>query len=503
MKARSRMAVAGTAAALATVMFATTASAAPGAPGAGDPYYPLDGNGGYDVTHYDIRLNYLPATDRLSGTTTILARATQELDRFNLDFLLQVSSVRVNNVPAAFSSNGDGELVVTPAQTLPEGSNLTIVVRYSDVPSNPAYQLNGYNAWVRTSTGAVAASAPQISPWWYPSNNTINDKATYDIAVAVPDGVEVLSNGSLVTTRPEANGMRRWYWRSTKPQNTYTTFFTAGQYDDLRVQTAPNGMPFITAYGNELGDSAAAAQASVERTPEIVEFEESLFGPYPFAAQGGVVTNVLEIGWALETATRPLYDGLFFTRGTNTYVVAHENAHQWFADSVSVREWKDVWLHEGFANYAEWLWSEHIGEGTAAEVAQFTYDSFPASDPLWQITVGDPGPSEQFNIAVYRRGALTLQALRSAVGDAAFFQILQTWASTHRYGNATTGQFVELAEQISGQQLDSLFTTWLYTTGKPSIGPNGAMSAAAPVAEPKSFQMIDYTTRLLAAGKDR
>ena len=164
-----------------------------------------------------------------------------------------------------------------------------------------------------------------------------------------------------------------------------------------------------------------------------------------------------------------------------------------------MRDWKDVWLHEGFANYAELLWSEHIGEGTAAEVAQFIHDSFPATDPIWQITVGDPGPADQFNIAVYRRGALTLQALRTTVGDAAFFQILRTWTSTHRYEAVTTAQFIAHSEQISGQQLDDLFTTWLYTTGKPAVGPNGPTIRAAAVTEPKSFRTIDETTRLLSA----
>jgi aminopeptidase N len=488
------------AAAVALVMVGSVASAVPGAPGGSDPYYPLDGNGGYDVAHYDIRVGYQPNTDTISGTTTILAKATQDLDRFDLDFLLKVSSVLVNNSPASFSSSG-GELVITPNRTLPRGSDLTIVVRYSDVPSNPAYTLYGANRWSRTPTGVIGTNAPQISPWWYPSNNDIADKATYDISVAVPNGFAALSNGNLVSRRPEVGGVVRWTWRGTKPQNTYTTFLVVGKYDDLRIQTAPNGMPFITAYANDLGENAGAAMASVERTPEILEFEESMFGPYPFEAQGGIVTNVFELGFSMETRTRPVYDALFFTRGSNTYLIAHENAHQWFADSVSVRAWKDVWLHEGFANYAEWLWSDHIGEGTAAEVAQFIYDLFPADNPLWQVTVGDPGIDDQFNIAVYRRGAMTLQALRTAVGDDNFFTILRTWASTHQYGNATTADFIDLAERISGQQLDSLFNTWLYTKGKPAIGPNGATLAAASVAEPKSFKKIDETTRLLTAGK--
>ncbi|HEY7591555.1 MAG TPA: M1 family metallopeptidase [Actinophytocola sp.] len=501
MKRRSRAYVVATATALATVLFSSTASAAagPGAPGLGDSYYPLDGNGGYDAKHYDIRLSYQPATDQLSGTTTILARTTQDLTKFNLDFLLKVSSVRINNAPAAFATDA-GELTVTPKTRLKKNTDLTIVVRYSDKPE--PYRLYGFPGWTKTPTGALAVNEPQIAPWWYPSNDHPKDKATFDVSIAVPEGVEALSNGVLVRQEQTTAGMVRWDWRSTRPQAPYLTFMTIGQYD-AHGTTAPNGLPFIAAYGDDLGDSAGAARASVERTPEIIEFEEQYFGPFPFEAEGGIVDTSL--GFALENQTRPVYDAGFFRAGSNTSVIAHENAHQWFGDSVSVNDWREIWLNEGFATYAEYLWSEHQGEGTAAEVAQFTYDSIPADDEFWQVLPGNPGPENQFHDAVYDRGGMTLQALRTAVGDTAFFKTLKTWTRQHKYGTATTAQFIALAEKISGKQLDSLFQTWLYTAGKPAVGPNGQSAAAAAVAaktasaKPKSFDEIERTHALLAA----
>jgi aminopeptidase N len=510
MRFASRLTLGGTAAALAAVLFASTASAVPGpgAPGIGDDYYPLDGNGGYDVSHYDIRLSYNPDFDLVTGTTTILARATQDLSQFNLDFLLKVKTVRVNNLSAAFRSTPDGELIVTPGRTLASGTNLTIVVTYSDVPSNPDYTLYGFNAWTKTPDGALAINEPQIAPWWYPSNNHPTDKATFDVSVAVPQGVEILSNGVLVSQQQQINGWVRWNWRSTTPTNTYSTFMVVGQYDDLRITNAPNGQPLITAYNNELGENADAARASVERTPEVVEFQSTVFGDYPWEAQGGVVTGNAYLGFALENHTRPVYDGRFFRRGSNTYVVAHENAHQWFGDSVSVHRWSDIWLNEGFATYAEYLWSEYLLEGTPAEVAQFTYDSIPADADFWQVIPADPGPDNQFHDSVYDRGGMTLQALRTAVGDDAFFQIVRTWATTHRVGNGATAQFIALAESISGQDLTSLFNTWLFTAGKPATGPNEIVGAArsaartaSAVAEPKSYQKIRFTHQELAAGE--
>jgi aminopeptidase N len=181
-------------------------------------------------------------------------------------------------------------------------------------------------------------------------------------------------------------------------------------------------------------------------------------------------------------------------------VVAHENAHQWFGDSVSVAGWRNIWLNEGFASYAESLWSEHLGEGTAAEVNKFNYDYIPAEDPFWQVLPGDPGPANQFDDAVYTRGSMALQALRTAVGDKDFFKILKKWAKTRQYGNGTIEQFVALAEQVSGKPLQALFTTWLFTAGKPALGPTGEPPASvkAPVA-PKSTAKIRATDRMLAA----
>ncbi|MFD1146864.1 M1 family metallopeptidase [Saccharothrix hoggarensis] len=485
----------GTAAAASLLLLAGTATAAqPGAPGIGDPYYPNAGNGGYEVSHYDIRLNYQPASDNLSGTTTILAKATEDLTRFNLDFLLKVGSVRVNNKVAGFTQDG-GELVVDPRATLRRGSHVTIVVTYSDVPSTHA--VDGYTSWKRTPDGALAIDQPDIAPWWFPSNNHPTDKATFDVSVAVPTGVEVISNGTFAGTAQQINGWTRWRYRSLQPQATYLAFVAIGQFE-IRQSTAPNGQPVLNAYSERLGADYSASVASIERTPEVTEYLEGHFGTYPFEAQGGVATP--GIGFALENQTRSTYDAAFFRRGANTYVVAHEVAHQWFGDSVSVQGWKDIWLNEGFASYAEWLWSEHVGEGTVQENSDYVYDLYPADSPFWQVLPGDPGAPNQFHSAVYDRGAMTVHALRAAIGEEAFFELLRKWPTENRNGNVSTEEFIAFAEQLSGKQLDELFQTWLFTPGKPAVAPGaeGSFSARAATPEPKAFKKIQETRELLA-----
>ncbi|MFG3704374.1 M1 family metallopeptidase [Micromonospora sp. NPDC047670] len=469
----------------------------PGGPGLGDSYFPDYGNGGYDVAHYDVRLRYDPDTDRLTGTTTILARATRDLSRFNLDFLLDVESVRVNGWQAATTREGAHELAVAPRRPITAGQQLTVVVRYSGVPSETL--VGGYTGWTRTADGAMAVNEPESAWWWFPSNDHPLDKATYDISVSVPTGVEVVSNG--VQPRaplPEAGNRIRWSWRTTSPTATYLAFLAIGQYD-LVTDTAPNGQPVVNAYSTTLGELGPAARASIERTAEIVEWGSGLFGPYPFEAQGGVAGPVDGIGFALETQTRSVYGPGFWRRGANTYVVVHENAHQWFGDSVSVADWSDIWLNEGFASYAEWLWSEEQGEGTAQELFDFTYASYPADDEFWQVPPGEPGPGRIFDDAVYDRGAMALHQLRLAVGDDAFFRILPAWTAAHRHGNATIAQFQDLAERISGLDLDDLFTTWLLTPGRPDLASAArrAEPPAAPPAEPRSWVKIREAHALL------
>ncbi|WP_031078841.1 M1 family metallopeptidase [Streptomyces sp. NRRL WC-3742] len=507
---RKRLIVSAAASAL-SLLLAVPASAAdfqPGAAGIGDPYYPTYGNGGYRVSHYDIRLKYQPATDELEGTTTILATATQDLSRFNLDFALNVSEVRVNGRPATFATSGEQELEITPARPLPKGAQATVVVRYKGVPST--VKKYGFTAWLRTPDGGVAAGEPEGAWWWFPSNDHPGNKATYDVSVLVPDGNQVISNGVLTGTSSTA-GWTRYTWRENKPQATYLATLAVGKFD-IAQDTTPSGLPVYTAYSKDLGENADAARASVERTGEVVDFLSGYFGDYPFSSVGGYVPNVTT-GYALESQTRVFYSPKQFSRGANTSVVAHELAHQWFGDSVSLSRWSDIWLNEGFARYAQYLWSEHENEGTAQQLADYVYASHPAEDPFWTVKPGDPGPDNQFAGAVYDRGAVAIQALRNAVGDEDFFAILKGWPTEHRYGNATIPEFQAYAEKVSGKKLGDLFTTWLFTPSKPAVGPvapgaAASLAAASPSAqgtdaapvEPKSWKKIQESTAEHAAG---
>jgi aminopeptidase N len=490
----------------ASLLLAIPASAAdytPGAAGIGDPYYPTSGNGGYDVSHYDLRLKYQPATDLLEGTATILATTRQNLSRFNLDLGLKVSEVRVNGTRAKFAASGDHELVVTPAAPLEKGRAVTVVVRYAGKPSE--VRIGGWTAWHRTPDGAVAADEPDSAVWWFPSNDHPLDKATFDVSVSVPDGTQAISNGVL-QSQSSRLGWTRFNWRSDKPQATYLATLAVGKFD-ITTDKTDKGLPVLNAYSKDLGANAGAARASIERTKEVAEWLEEVYGPYPFNALGGYVPNVTT-GYALETQTRPFYSPRQFANGANVSVVVHELAHQWYGDSVSVDGWKDIWINEGFARYSQWLWSEKEGEGTAQELADWVYATRAADDPFWTVKPGDPGPEKQFDIAVYDRGALAVHALRNAIGDEDFFAVLKGWPAERAYGNAKVSDFVSYAERISGKPLAGLFDTWLYQPSKPAAptaagaGIAARSRTAAPLAPPASWKKIAETNSVHDHGRD-
>ncbi|GAA5072509.1 aminopeptidase N [Thermocatellispora tengchongensis] len=448
----------GTATAPATSQATPAAGGAVGAPGIGDPDFPTDGNGGYDVRHYNLVLAYDPATKHLDGTATIQARATQELARFNLDLSgLTVQSVRVGGTPAQFSRQGT-ELSVSPPAALKDDQDFTVEVRYGGRPG-PIRDANnlGVYGFVATPDGAFVTCEPNGAKTWFPGNDHPADKATFDFSITVPQGVTALANGEMTAQPATSGGKTTYTWRERHPMVTYLATMTLGKFQ-LKQGKTEDGIPNLAAVDPQYADSL---QRLYTTSGEITDYWSTVFGPYPFSSTGGVVDD-FNAGYALENQTKPIYGGF----DPDETIIAHELAHQWFGNSVSIRRWQDLWLNEGFATYAEWLWSEHKGKGTAEAMFKTYYNS--KDDPMWAYPPGKARPDDLFNNSVYTRGGLTLHALRQRIGDPAFFKLLRDWAQENKYGNATTDQFIAMAEKVSGKDLDKLFQAWLFTPERPT-----------------------------------
>ncbi|MEU3617136.1 M1 family metallopeptidase [Streptomyces sp. NPDC006872] len=444
-------------AALLTAAGPATAAGPTGASGVGDPYFPLAGNGGYHVAHYDLTLRYDPAGRHLDGKAVLTARATQRLTRFDLDFHgLKITGLTVDHTKAAYRRDGQ-ELVVTPERALRKGEEFRVTVAYNGTPGPVTDPDGSLDGWIPTDDGAFVAGEPQGAMTWFPANNHPLDKSSYDFTITVPEDRTAVANGVLLGQRTK-NGRTTFRWRQTEPMAAYLATATVGKFQ-VRQYTTRDGLKVYDAVDPR---EAAAATPVLERLPSVLEWESRLFGPYPFRAAGSIVDRAPNVGYALETQTRPVYD-----RAPDLSTLVHESAHQWFGDSVSLTSWKDIWLNEGFATYAEWLYAEQHGGDSAQQTFDGLYAT-PADDGLWEFPPGDPGSGANiFGTPVYARGAMTLHILRTAVGDRAFFRILRAWATAHRHGNGTTAQFERLAERESGHDLGALFQTWLYGQGKP------------------------------------
>jgi aminopeptidase N len=428
-----------------------------GSAGLGDPLFPLAGNGGYDVSNYNLRLNYQPSTHRLAGTVTVSATATENLSRFDLDLRgFTISRLTVDGRPASFRRDGQ-ELIITPHSPLRDRQRFAVTVDYAGVPEVVTDPDDSIEGWVPTDDGAFVVGEPQGSPGWYPVNDNPRDKATFDFTVTVPAGLTVMANGVL-TSRSSQGDTTTFGWQEHIPMAPYLATTTLGRFD-LSQYKVDGQIPAYVAV-----DPTFTDRTVLDKIPSIVDFYSSIYGRYPLDAVGAIVDDAPDVGYSLETQTKPVFD-----RMPSESTLAHELSHQWYGDTVTVRTWPDIWLHEGFATWSEWIWSEHEGGTTAHESFMDLYNH-PADDTdLWTPPVANPGEAANlFGDPVYNRGAMTLQALREKIGDTAFFRILRDWIVAHRYGNATTKDFIKLTEHDSGRNLDHFFDVWLYQPGKPT-----------------------------------
>ncbi|MET8942432.1 M1 family metallopeptidase [Streptomyces sp. NPDC004542] len=436
----------------------------PGGSGVRDPYFPKSGNGGYDVTHYGLTLSYDPARRHLSGTAVITARATEDLSAFDLDLKgLDVEKVTVEGRDARFARAGQ-ELTVRPHDDLDKGETFAATVRYSGTPETITDPDGSEEGWLRTADGALALGQPTGSMAWFPGNHHPSDKASYDITVTVPKGLQAVSNGQL--TRETTTGGRTVFaWHEAEPMASYLATVAIGHYTVKRTTTG-KGLPVYEAVDPT---QEGASRAVLAKIPEIMEWAGYNFGPYPFSSTGAIVDRPEDADYALETQTRPVFPG-----APDTETLVHELAHQWFGDSVTPRSWRDMWLNEGFATYAEWLWREDHGGDSAQRTFTKLYDgtSDDVDDPdeIWAFPPAKPsGAAHISDPPVYQRGAMVLHKIRQKVGDDTFYDIVQGWTAAHRHGNADTADFTAYVEKRApDQDFDAIWSDWLYGEGKPA-----------------------------------
>lgn len=431
-----------------------------------DPYLPGSGNSGYRVSHYDLDLEYKVAINRLSGTARITAVTTDPLDVVTLDLsgALRVTKVTVNGKrPSGFRCTND-KLSITLTAPLPAGTELSITVGYRGSP-RPHRTLWGDVGFEELTDGALVAGQPNGASSWYPCDDRPGAKAGYRIRFAAENGYQVICNGRLVSRRV-GPGQTTWTYAQPEPTASYLVTAQIGRYDTVDMTDAP--VPMRAALPPALRQ---AFEHDFARQPQMMQLFVELFGPYPLDSGYTVVITEDELEIPLEAQGVSIFganhcDG---HRGEER-LIAHELAHQWFGNSVTARCWRDIWLHEGFACYAEWLWFDWLaaqgsGGRTVDESARHYYRRLGAAPQ--DLLLADPGPRDMFDDRVYKRGALTLHVLRRRIGEEKFFALLREWTARHRHGCVDTADFTALAAEHTDENLQDLWDAWLYATAVP------------------------------------
>ena len=452
----------------------------PGAAGIGDPLYATLGNGGYDALHYDVDLRYATTdpAQQIDGTVTMVARATQALSQFNLDFGGDsVGSITVDGRAARWAPDGE-ELVITPRHTLAKGRPFVVQVRhFTATPGVPDPADLLATPFITTPDGTVTAGQPDSTHDFLPTNDHPRDKASYTLRFDVPAGTTAVGNGVLLG-RSTHRGRTVWRYLQRQPMASELIQLAVGNYD-VTVRGRHAGV-FVRDVTPPSLTPTIVPKLAVEL--EQLDWMEDRVGDYPFDTYGSLVVDTA-FGFALETQTLSLYDIPWFTvygEGTWNPTMLHELAHMWFGDSVAPYEWSDVWLNEGHATWYQWLWGsekgflgEDLGTGTndLDESIRLVYgieDQLRAAGgPPGQPQSGDP--YDVFDINRYWGGALVLFALREEIGIPAFERLERAWVRKYRDGVATTDDFIALASRIAGRDLGPFLRAWLYDPTTPPM----------------------------------
>jgi len=422
-----------------------------------DPYVPGHGDASYDVLHYDLDLGYKLVGNRLDGDVTLTCIARGDVRFVHVDLArLRVAKVWVDG-KVARATHRSGRIRVDVIAA--EGEPFELRVKYSGQPGTIVTRTLGEAGWEELKDGVIVAAQPHGAPAWFPCNDRPDNKATYTFRLAAPSDYYVAMSGDL-TDEVRRGSTTQWTYHQHAPMATYHATVQIGRYavreldDRIRV-VAPTDV------------RGEGYDASFGQQPAMMRFFESRFGPYPLESYTAVITDDdLEI--PLESQSLSTFGRNFAsTDWDSVRLVAHELSHQWFGNAVTVGSWHDIWLHEGFACYAEWLWSEESGRESTADRAARHHQKLARS--AQDLLLADPTPDLMFDDRVYKRGALTLHALRCELGDDRFFEILQRWVADHRGGNVTTQDFEDLCTTVAGRPLTTLFDAWLRARPLPAL----------------------------------
>ncbi|MBN1171360.1 MAG: M1 family metallopeptidase [Micromonosporaceae bacterium] len=432
-----------------------------------DPVYPGFGNPALDVQHYDLALAWSPAEKTLTAKATLTVRVTRPVEAIVLDFsrAYAVDSATVDGRAAVTDRTAD-DLIIATGQAIEAETKITILVAYHGRPTPGSFpgtrsDVPAVGAEIGAEGSIHALSQPYGAYTLFPCNDQPSDKALFEVEITAPAGWSGVSSGQLTSTTTLSDGSSVFHWHAAEPLSTYLLAFTVDRLERF-TDTGPRGLP-VTYWVR--ADQADRMLPLLRTTPTILAWLERRFGPYPFSSAGVVV---LQVEAAMETQTMVSLGPQTGSYGKR--VLAHELAHQWFGDAVTPDTWRDLWLSEGFATYAEMLYAvDQLGDEEAD-----TVERWHRADRTVRARSGPPGAYDPGRFAdsnVYVGPALMLRALRHELGAAPFLAMMHDWAQHHRFATTNRQAFTQWLADYTGRDLTGIIARWLdSTTTPPSPG---------------------------------
>jgi len=419
-----------------------------------------------DILHYRLELTFPLDSAWFSGKVHVKARVMKNsLQKFYLHAVgEQISSVHFQERALPFS-HSEGVLEISLPRSFSSGDTLSLSIAYEAQPKGIGFYF--------FDTTAYTMSEPVDARFWFPCKDVPKDKATAELVITVPKGVKVASNGILCSHQMHPDGeWETFYWKTDFPMATYLFCVTMSRFysqwtEHWKVSEQDS---VVCAYYVFQWDSAKA-KADCVHLPEAMRIFTQRFGPYPFEKYGMAEAYPFYFAGMEHQTMTTLSAALFRGDLRYEYVLVHELAHSWWGNAVTLKEWPDIWLNEGFATYAEAIFTEafygipafqeKMKASAMVYLNQYEQHDFPLYNPPWE---------ELFNSGiVYHKGAWVLHMLRGVLGDSTFWTLLKTYYEQFRYGNASTSDFQALCESVSQRDLNWFFNEWVYGQGYLSI----------------------------------
>jgi len=442
----------------------------------------------YDAIHYRVEIRFNVEDKSFEGNTTMRLSPLQDtLQRVDVDAeILVVNRVSIGPARPLSFRQGNGSVSISLDRPYHTGDTLDVMIEYSwkqrpvsneEFGMSPEYDI-GLRFLDETDDHPPliqTLSFPTGARHWFPCYDHPNDKATYEFIATVPDAYSVLANGRLVSVSTDSLGRTATYhWSQELPHATYLTVLTAGPYAVLRDSLELLPLSYWV-YQKDRAD----AMRSFHKTPEIIAFFADLYDvPYPWVKYDQITVPGIGGGAESTSATvlgqSTIHDERADQDFPSHWLVAHEAAHQWWGDLVTLRDWGHTWINEAFATYGEYLYSQHsLGddEGSLNLLEKKNAYLREATTRFRRPIVLDRWrfPNDNFDRHTYQKGAAVLHMLRSILGDEAFFKANTLFLRTHAFGSADTDDFQTVVEEVAGQDLGWFFDQWLYRPGHPVI----------------------------------